>query len=411
MKNVTANRVHYFENQFLRRQDFSDEQSYQIALRRRHNITHHSWGIAMGLDIAQEEGLLVIRPGIAVDGYGREILLASKRRILVEEFQRLGSNRLDVWIFYESTPLSSPPVAGAACSDQDVGSYYRTSETPRIAFERAGGSRITKPQGVTDAALNAPVQLNTSDDPADLWGVYLGRVTFVPEETDPQKRFLIDASDRHYTDVRAEIIDHPALATRVQLGTMLSDDQRQLGDTTYTYNAKANRAFAIFVPADNIDSADVILDPRFAIDGDGTNILRGTTTVKGNIELPGGAVQFTKPATLDNSAVRSDASIYRASEVNADELRIDLGVYNESNPRRFVIGLTTEDGTFRPALTLEYLRPPSGNDPQPLVTIDGDLKLNGLVNCADLVERSLSKETLDALLSSFQAGSIAAGGQ
>jgi hypothetical protein len=45
------------------------------------------------------------------------------------------------------------------------------------------------------------------------------------------------------------------------------------------------------------------------------------------------------------------------------------------------------------------------------VTIEGDLKLNGLVDCRQLIESALSKETLDALLASFQAGSIAAGGQ
>ena len=90
---TTPSRVNYIDGQYLRRQDFADEQSYQLALRRRHNIGHHSWGIVIGLDLVQEDGALVVRPGMAIDGYGRELLLAAKRSIAVGEFQRLGSNR------------------------------------------------------------------------------------------------------------------------------------------------------------------------------------------------------------------------------------------------------------------------------------------------------------------------------
>ena len=42
-------RVRYFDRQFLRPQDFTDEQTYHVAMRRRHNIAGHSWGILHGL--------------------------------------------------------------------------------------------------------------------------------------------------------------------------------------------------------------------------------------------------------------------------------------------------------------------------------------------------------------------------
>src|SRR5688500_13562346 len=100
MKETTPSRVRYFERQYLRRQDFADEQGYQLALSRRHNITHHSWGIVLGLEIALEEGSLVVRPGLAIDGYGRELLLRFRKPILTDEFQHLGSDRLDVWLYY-----------------------------------------------------------------------------------------------------------------------------------------------------------------------------------------------------------------------------------------------------------------------------------------------------------------------
>ena len=36
-----TSRVHYFEEQFLRTQDYVDEQAYHVAARRRHNIAHN----------------------------------------------------------------------------------------------------------------------------------------------------------------------------------------------------------------------------------------------------------------------------------------------------------------------------------------------------------------------------------
>ena len=41
-------RPNYFTNQFLVERDFKDEQSYQIGMRRKHNLALHSWGIADG---------------------------------------------------------------------------------------------------------------------------------------------------------------------------------------------------------------------------------------------------------------------------------------------------------------------------------------------------------------------------
>jgi hypothetical protein len=119
-------------------------------------------------------------------------------------------------------------------------------------------------------------------------------------------------------------------------------------------------------------------------------------------------VQFTKPAHVDDTVARPNPSLYRASVNSNDELRIDLGDLSK-NPV-FVIGFTGEDGSFRPSLKVSYEIPDASPDPQPVVTVYGDLVLNGLVNSPDIIFRSLSTEALNALISSFQAGVIAAGG-
>ena len=70
-------RLHFYERQFLGVRDFQDEQAYHIEMRRRHLLAHHTWGIVVGLEIKQGENseIWVVQPGIAVDGYGREIIV------------------------------------------------------------------------------------------------------------------------------------------------------------------------------------------------------------------------------------------------------------------------------------------------------------------------------------------------
>ncbi len=414
MDNLTLPlRVHYFPQQYLRRQDFSDEQAYQVALRRRHTIAHHSWGIVIGLDLAVEEGQLLVRPGLAIDGYGREQFLPAKFPISTGEFARLGSNRLDVWLNYDAIPGSQPPPGYLSCDPSHPDAYYRTDETPRVSLERAPVSRVNarRPKAVPPALVDSPAQLQTPDDPRVLWPVYLGRLTFSPDETDPQKQILIDASDRPYAGIVAEAIDHPADATRVEVGRIADrPDQRVVAGTTVIYNKTSPRGFAVFVPPADADpqTASLQLDPRFEIDTSGRNFLRGATTLHGNLEMAGGAVQFTDPAHVDDTVTRANPSIYRASVTSNDELRIDLGDLSK-NPV-FVIGFTGDDGTFKPSLKLSYVIPDASPDPQPIVTVYGDLVLNGLVQSPDIIFRSLSAEALNALISSFQAGVIAAGG-
>ena len=41
-------RLNYFDAQFLGETDFTDEQTYHLEMRRRHNRLLHSWGVADG---------------------------------------------------------------------------------------------------------------------------------------------------------------------------------------------------------------------------------------------------------------------------------------------------------------------------------------------------------------------------
>src|ERR1051325_2129252 len=71
-------RVRYRERQRLRTVDLRDEQDYLLGLDGRHNVGPHDWGIVRGLQILIDEatGVATLFPGIAIDGYGRELVVA-----------------------------------------------------------------------------------------------------------------------------------------------------------------------------------------------------------------------------------------------------------------------------------------------------------------------------------------------
>jgi hypothetical protein len=406
-----TSRVHYFERQFLRVNEFRDEQLYQLALRRRHNLGPHTWGIVAGLEIALEDGSIVIRAGMAIDGYGRELLLRDKKRMPLVTFDDLGTDRLDVWLVYGRRDKASVPDGYGECGSAAAGGAYRSDEIPQLLFERPLANVVDarQPPGVPTQVLNSPVPA-TSDDPRDLWRVYLGRVTRTPPT-----QFSIDLSQRTYVGLVAEVIDHPANATRLEVGKQSSQDQeRVIDDVTYVYDqGEANqrsRRFAVFVPEDLVPDEQqtrVELSPRLEILDDGTIRFRGRMVVNGNLRLSAGAVQFVTPAEFTTENPPPKPSIYRiANDTTSDQLRIDLGSDNTIN-HQFSIGFSDKDGNFTPCLTLALEDQANAGVLAPVVTIHGNLKIEGRIE-GDYRPRKLSQEAANAILASFQSGVAAA---
>src|SRR5215472_5137490 len=106
-------RLNYYEGEFLGAVDFEAEQEYHRDMRRRHNIGPHTWGIVTGLDMAQflnggadSEVDVFIQPGVAVDGYGREIVLFGPFQLTADMFADFPSKQLlGVWIGYTQQML------------------------------------------------------------------------------------------------------------------------------------------------------------------------------------------------------------------------------------------------------------------------------------------------------------------
>lgn len=77
---LQLDRPNYYHGQMLTARDFAAEQAYHLNRRYLLNRLLHGWGIVCGLNVsrradAEEENLLlVVTAGVAIDGCGREII-------------------------------------------------------------------------------------------------------------------------------------------------------------------------------------------------------------------------------------------------------------------------------------------------------------------------------------------------
>jgi hypothetical protein len=132
MTSMDVERVRYFERQYLQSADFIAEQAYHRDMRRRHNLAHHTRGIVVGLRLVERANgahtEVWLEPGMAVDGYGREILVLAPTRLDALLFNRIKAEKYaEVWIGYAETDADLPAPGWEQCDVADA--YRRTVES------------------------------------------------------------------------------------------------------------------------------------------------------------------------------------------------------------------------------------------------------------------------------------------
>lgn len=92
-------RVRFRERQPLTAADLNAEQAHRLALRRRHNAGQHGWGIVTGLDLLWDARGLIVESGMAIDGYGRELVLPEPVLIEHAALIKVGPD-IEAWLLY-----------------------------------------------------------------------------------------------------------------------------------------------------------------------------------------------------------------------------------------------------------------------------------------------------------------------
>jgi hypothetical protein len=130
-------RVHFFSGQRLTPEDLQAEQEYHRRMRYLHNqLLGH--GVVHGLEVTAGDGsTVVVSPGLAVDGFGREIVLPHAVHLEpCDDTDPDGS--LDVTATWAEQPDSFVPGADGTEDGTDEPGFTRWLEQPRLALAPPG---------------------------------------------------------------------------------------------------------------------------------------------------------------------------------------------------------------------------------------------------------------------------------
>ncbi len=134
-------RVRYFSGQFLDVQDFVDEQRYILDRLRRSLHGLAASGVATGLEVTSPtKGKLRVAAGTAMDGSGRQLVLAQNREA-IDIPDALKGKTIDVRIYYRE--VEARPQGG------ENGGPTRIHESPGIELIQVG----TQPKEVSGVPL------------------------------------------------------------------------------------------------------------------------------------------------------------------------------------------------------------------------------------------------------------------
>jgi hypothetical protein len=144
---MAIKRLNYFNGQFLREQDFTDEQTYHLDMRRRHNLRLHTPGVVFGLGVTPGTGKVTVQAGMAIDAQGREIILESATDLPI-------TAATDITISFKEDKTDDT-------SETGIAGNRRWTETAALA-------NSVNPNGIVLAKVTAvsPVTLNSSFRPS-----------------------------------------------------------------------------------------------------------------------------------------------------------------------------------------------------------------------------------------------------
>lgn len=387
MSDSPISRVRYYDRQILRSSDFTDEQAYHLAQRRRHNIAGHIWGIVYGLELAQDRnGDLGVQVGMAIDGYGRELILAQYQPIEAGIFDDKGSEILDVYLEYTQQSSQESPPDSRSCATDMTGN--RLKEGVRVVFRKANAARRLQPgidlpeqrqpEGIAIDDLRFSPERVPSDDPERRWPIFLGQLR---RGAQPQ----ISLDGRPYAGLRGEMLRAASDWAWLQIGQWPENEYRfaiflanqdQQGSVAQPESPAQSPA----TPVLGIKAATAIASES-STNTTATIELRANTSLWGDLLIEGGAVEFgAGPASETAQPWRMYHVSKSGSPLNGktpdattrDELRIEMAESAvDGSINEVVIGhWSTEENDFVPCLTV-------GDDCN--VTVHHNLTVDGTI--------------------------------
>ena len=137
-------RLRFFDGQFLKDQDFIDEQKYHVDRLRRYSRFLNVSGIVDGLTVEASPNLVTVTPGTALDNQGRQVVLGKQVTVALQDYK---GSLVDLVIAYNEE--TSDPQAGG-------GEATRFYERPYV------GPRDKAPNKAADAIVLAQLRIDAN---------------------------------------------------------------------------------------------------------------------------------------------------------------------------------------------------------------------------------------------------------
>lgn len=122
-------RNNFFAGKVLTAEDLELEQDYFREKLKLHNRVLHGFGVVSGLDVSERGGKLIVKPGLAIDCEGNEILLVAPR---VESLPESNSG-MSVYLAIHYRELPRNPIPQLELDELCHSSWVE--ETCALAFE------------------------------------------------------------------------------------------------------------------------------------------------------------------------------------------------------------------------------------------------------------------------------------
>jgi hypothetical protein len=258
---MSITRVDYRERQRLTAADLRAEQDYRVALARRHHLGPHDWGVVRGLHVTGARGgPFVVEPGVAIDGYGREIVVPRPEPVQPP----VGLAEWTVVLYYCDRPAQVPP--DRRCEDVPA---PRTSQRYVIVavrdpvVEPGSPGRPWPIRLATVKGLGATIDLS-------LTRYVRHRASMV---AGPARRVSLQLGLRDHTDVYHALLTAPGSAPQPRIGIDRDGEfhvwrplQISGSDLVGTFASASGVSIAVQLPAPSgigvSRNMTVMLDPR-----------------------------------------------------------------------------------------------------------------------------------------------------
>ena len=133
---TSAKRNNYFAGKMLTERDFNQEQSYHQSKTKQHNRYLHGFGVVCGLRIVPSEkgkpGYVMVEPGLALDLWGREIVVPEPVEFEFGEYFNGDEKALFIVLEYQECPTDMVPILGEPARE-DVSEPSRFLESFKLS--------------------------------------------------------------------------------------------------------------------------------------------------------------------------------------------------------------------------------------------------------------------------------------